>query len=86
MFETGQTPDELEFLWCNALLDMAPGRAPNEQESRRQIGFRDFFTKRVDQLADVIGQNRARNLFDTYRNRLQEFVDAYDAIERSAQA
>lgn len=80
--EVGETPDEIEFLWWNALSDMQTEKPQNETDSRRKESARARAKRNMLKMAAVIGNERAHELFARYRKRLQQIYGAYDDLER----
>lgn len=75
VIETGETPDELEFLWYQALLDLPAGETHDETVRRRRESTRRRLERKVDKMVARIGRKRAKELFELYRVALQELFD-----------
>lgn len=73
---TGGTPDEFEFLWYQALLDLPVGETEDEAVRRRHGSTRQRLERKAEQLIARIGRERAEELFGRYRAALQELFDA----------
>ena len=75
VIEVGETPDELEFLWYQALLDL-PTAEPRDEAARRRIeSTRRRLKRKTEGVSVRLGNDRCRELFDRYRIRLQELFD-----------
>ena len=75
VIETGETPDELEFLWYQALLDLPTGETTDETVRRRREGMRRRLERKANRVAARIGRKRAKELFELYRIALQELFN-----------
>lgn len=74
--ETGATPDDLEFLWYQALLDdLRIGEPRDEAARRRRESAQRRLERKADALVRRLGVERAKELFERYRIRLQELFD-----------
>lgn len=82
MLESGETPDEIEFLCWNAFSDMRTEKPQNKTEARRKESARSRADRGIQKIATVIGDERAHELFARYRERLQQIYEAYDDLER----
>lgn len=73
--ETGDTPDELEFLWYQALLDLPVGESQDESVRQRHESAKRRLKRKASRLAAQIGRKRAKELFGLYRVALQDLFD-----------
>jgi hypothetical protein len=73
--ETGEMPDELEFLWYQALLDLPVGETQDQTVRRRRESTRRRLTQKADRSAARIGRKRVQELFELYRIALQKLFD-----------
>ncbi len=75
VIETGETPDELEFLWYQALLDLPTGETTDETVRRRREGMRQRLKRKANRVAARMGKKRTEQLFELYRIALKELFD-----------
>ena len=74
---TGEIPDELEYLAYQMMRDLPFGTPVDENARRHQKNIKLRLERKAEILAVRIGKDRAEDLFQRYRQKLQELFDNY---------